>query len=335
MQDANNHKKFPPNTAGAKMITNVPCANKNDKILDVEIKLLKTARNLETIDYVYVVNSKNELRGVVSVREILQVPNKLIKIEKIMKKKLIYAHSLTHQERIVYLALKHDIKAIPVVDKKKRFLGIVPYNTILNIFHDEVHDDIFRFVGICSNAKKEINIIKARPSKLVKARLPCLFVGLIGGLAAASIVGVFEQTLSTYITLAMFMPVLVYMSDAIGTQSETLIVRSIALDPKLAVKSYFIKEIKVGLLIALVCSTFLALAAMLGWGTFLFGIVIGLSMFLSILVAVLVATLLPLLLRKLNFDPAIAAGPFATVITDIITIVIYFSVATLLLSYFS
>ncbi|MDI6798698.1 MAG: magnesium transporter [Candidatus Aenigmarchaeota archaeon] len=326
-------KKFPPNTAGGKMISTVPIANIGQTISEIEGMLLRTAKNFKTLDYVYVVDEKSRLRGVASIKEILQVPRKSVKIEKIMKKDLVVAHPLTHQETVVYLALKNNIKAVPVVDKENHLLGIVPYDTILQTFHKEVHEDIFRFVGIHGHIEKELNVIKAPTSTMVKARLPWLIVGLVGGMIAASVVGVFENVLGAYLALAMFMPVLVYMSDAIGTQSETLIVRSIAINPKLSIKAYMLREFKVATYLALFCGIFLAIAAMLGLGTYLLGLVVGLSMFLSIIVAVFIATFLPFILRKLKLDPAVATGPFATVITDILTLAVYFSVASIFLTY--
>jgi magnesium transporter len=327
-----NKKTFPLDTAGERMITTIPYVKIGQSISDIQEKLLKTAKNFKTLDYVYVIDEENVLKGVASIKEILQSPKNL-KIEKVMKRKLVVAHSLMHQETVVQLALTNNIKAVPVVDKDNHLLGIVPYDTILQIFHEEVHEDIFKSAGI-HRPERGLNVIKASTSKMLKVRLPWIIVGLVGGIIAASIVGNFENVLSTYLVLAMFMPVLVYMSDAIGTQSETLIVRSMALDPKFSIKTYLSKEFKVAIYLASVCAIFLAVTAMLGWGVYLLGIVIGLSMFLSIIVAVLVATFLPLMLRKLKLDPAVATGPFATVITDILTLAIYFGVASVLIGYF-
>ena len=159
-------------------------------------------------------------------------------------------------------------------------------------------------------------------------------IGVGGGVVTASIVSSFESMLGMLITLAAFIPVLAYLSDAAGTQSETLAVRSIALDPELSLKSYFVREYKVAISLGLACGLFLSVIAMIGWKNNILGLIVGISMFLSIFSAITVSTSLPFLLQKIKLDPAIVAGPFATMVSDIITITIYFGVAYLSLSYF-
>lgn len=169
---------------------------------------------------------------------------------------------------------------------------------------------------------------------MIKTRLPWLIIGVLGGTVTASIVSSFENVLSILLALAAFAPVLAYISDAVGTQSETLTVRSIALDPKLSVKSYFLRELLVAVSLALACGFLITLVALIGWHNPLLGLIVGLSMFLSILAAVFISTSLPFLFKRLDLDPAIASGPFATMLGDVATMTIYFSVASLLLAYF-
>ncbi|MDH5438190.1 MAG: magnesium transporter [Candidatus Bathyarchaeota archaeon] len=169
---------------------------------------------------------------------------------------------------------------------------------------------------------------------MIKTRLPWLMIGVLGGTITASIVSSFENVLSILLALAAFAPVLAYMSDAVGTQSETLTVRSIALDPKLSLKSYFLRELLVAVSLALACGFLIAAVAVIGWHNPLLGLIVGLSMFLSILAAVFISTSFPFLFKKLDLDPAIASGPLATMISDIASVVIYFDVASLFLAYF-
>jgi magnesium transporter len=136
------------------------------------------------------------------------------------------------------------------------------------------------------------------------------------------------------LALAAFAPVLAYLSDAVGTQSETLTVRSIALDPKLSLKTYFVREFAVALSLALACGLLLSMIAFVGWKNSTLGLIVGLSMFLSIISAVLISTGFPFLFKRINLDPAIASGPFATMISDVATVTIYFTMASLLLAFF-
>jgi magnesium transporter len=248
-----------------------------------------------------------------------------------MKTKLVYAHPSTDQERMVYLALSHGIKAIPVVDRQKHLLGIVPYDAILQIFNEEVREDTFKFGGIFHRVGKEYSTIDASASTMVRLRVPWLIAGVLGGTVTAYIISGFENVLSTLLALAAFAPVLAYMSDAVGTQSETLAVRSIAIDPHVSLKRYFMREFSVAAALAFVCGGLLSVVALIGWQDPILGLIVGVSMFLSIICAVLISTGFPFLFTKINLDPAIASGPFATMISDAVTITIYFTVATLLL----
>lgn len=328
------NKRFPLNTAGSRMVTAFPRVQVGENIREVERMLVEKARTFDTLDYVYVTDEHNVLHGVISIKELLGVSRKDVKVEELMKKDLVVTHPLTPQERMVYLALSHGIKAIPVVDKRRRLLGIVPYDTILQIFNEEVREDVFKFGGIFHKVGKEFATINSPASVMIKTRLPWLIIGVLGGTITASIVSSFESVLSTLLALAAFAPVLAYISDAVGTQSETLTVRSIALDPKLALKSYFLRELLVAVSLALVCGFLIAGVAFIGWHNPLLGVIVGLSMFLSIFAAVFISTSFPFLFKKLDVDPAIAAGPFATMISDIATVAIYFSVAFMFLAHF-
>ncbi len=325
--------RYPPNTAGSRIVTAFPRVKIGEKIKDVEKMLLDKADTFDTIDYLYVVDDNSVLKGVISIKE-LHASNKDANVEETMKKKFVVARPLTHQERIVYLALSNKIKAIPVVDRENHLLGIVPYDTILQIFNEEVREDVFKFGGIFHKVGEEYTTVKSSAMTMIRTRLPWLIIGVLGGTITASIISSFEHVLNTLLALAAFAPVLAYLSDAVGTQSETLTVRSIALDPKLSLKSYFLRESAVALSLALACGLLLSVIALVGWQNSILGLIVGLSMFLSIISAVFISTGFPFLFKKVNLDPAIASGPFATMISDLATVTIYFSIASLLLAFF-
>ena len=325
-------KKYSPGTAGSIAITAFPRAKIGDTINKIENMLTEKAKEFETIDYVYVIDENEFLLGVASIKEI-HSSAKDTHIEDLMTRKLVSVHLLTHQERIVYLALSHGIKAVPVVDKQNHLQGIVPHDVILRVFNEEVREDIFKFGGIFHKVGRENIETEASTLTMIKRRTPWLVIGVLGGIVTASIISNFELVLSTLLALAAFAPVLAYLSDAVGTQSETLVVRSLAVDPKLAVKTYFLREFVVACALALVCGGLLSVAALVGWRDPILGLIVGLSMFLSVVAAVLISTGFPIIFMKLNIDPAIASGPFATMISDVTTITIYFAVATGLLVY--
>jgi len=234
-------RRYPRFSAGSWMIESFPKVQPSCKIEELEQLLEKNAVNYQTIDYIYVVDGENRLLGVASIKDVYASKNATM--GEIMTTKLVYVHPSTDQERMVYLALSHGIKAIPVVDKEKHLLGIVPYDIILETFNEEVHEDTLHFGGIFHRVGKEYHTDESSVKTMVKLRVPWLIAGVLGGIVTASIITNFEHVLSTLLALAAFAPVLAYMSDAVGTQSETLVVRSIAINPQMSLKNYLLKVI--------------------------------------------------------------------------------------------
>jgi len=323
----------PPETVKSKMCTRFPRVKIGDTVEDIEEMLSQHTNQFDSIDYIYVVDDQNILQGVISIKKVFSTQDNETKVENIMKKDLVKVTPPTGQERIVYLALSHGLKALPVVDDEDHLLGIVPYDEILKTFNQEVKKDIFRFGGLFHRVGEEYTSITSSAWVMMRSRLPWLIVGVLGGTAAASVVTSFEELLSKFLVLAAFIPVLVYMSDAVGTQSEALIIRSVALDPELPLGGYIIREFKVAAMLAVVCGFLISVVAIIGWGTYFLGAVVGLSMLVSIIAAVCISTFLPLVFRRFNYDPAVATGPLATIISDITTLGIYFSMAILLLDF--
>lgn len=320
--------KYPPKTAGGLMTTELIDLNEETSVQEIMRCIREKAKDYP-IHYVYAVDDKKKLVGVLSLRQLILAHPKE-KLKYIMQGEVIKVLPKTDQEKVASLITDYNLIALPVVDKEDKILGIVTADDAMEVMEEEAGEDIVLMSGITPVD----SLVSAPANLMIKARLPWLIIGLMGAVVAAWIVGFFEHTLSSYITLAMFMPALVYMSDAIGTQSETIIIRAMALEPKFQIKKYLLREAKVGVTIAMVCGTIVSLAAALGWGPPLLGLIIGVSMFLSILFVTFLAVFLPLLLKKLNIDPALAAGPFATILSDIATLAIYFSIASTLLTYF-
>lgn len=180
-------------------------------------------------------------------------------------------------------------------------------------------------------AKQPItDIVKFGISRLVGIRLPWLILGLVGGMAATLIVRYFEGALAEKLALAFFIPVVVYMSDAVGTQTETLFIRALAIE-KINLKKYLLKEIVIGFLLGAVLSVLLYAYVIIVFNDDSVAKIVGLSMVISSTFAVVIATLIPLLLRGFGKDPAVGAGPFTTIVQDILSLAIYFIVATIII----
>ncbi len=166
---------------------------------------------------------------------------------------------------------------------------------------------------------------------LIMHRLPWLLLGLTGGIAASQIVGGFKETLEKNIILAAFIPLIVYMSDAVGTQMEAFVIRDFALHPKFKFRQYFIRQLTVIMSIGVILSTILYFATDFLLTTSKVSMVLAISLFFSVLSSVFSGLILPNVFEKLHLDPANASGPIATILQDIVSVLVYFSVARLVL----
>jgi magnesium transporter len=333
---------YPKNSVARKMVEkdSVPVVFESQTISEALKYLEERIHHFETINYFYAVNSERKLVGVVSIKEIFSnLKSPETKISEIMEKKMIMVFPDTHPEKVALLAIKHSLKAIPVVRKDRTLFGVVPSDVILNILHEESTKDILQSAGI-GNFKNGENdmakkIIGASSFVHFKKRLPWLLVGLAGGIMAVFIVGFFEQALKTYLILAFFIPLVVYIADAVGAQTQTLYIRSIALNSNLPFSKYIKREAKVGLALALFLGLAIMIFSMLWWKIFVVGVILGISIFITVIASMAVAIFLPWFFEKSNYDPAIASGPFATVVRDIMSLLIYFGVAQIMLSIFA
>jgi magnesium transporter len=317
--------------AGARITTKFLSVSGDELSWNVKQMITGRAKELEVLDYVYVIDDQGKLLGVVSLKEILRSEENT-KMLNLMKSHPVSVDFHTDQERLIYLVLEHDLKALPVVDTEEHLKGIVPYHAILKVFHHEYREDILRSGGI-QHRMREIEDMTTPASKLVRARLPSLVLGLLGGLFAAYMITGFEQVLGSYLALAAFIPVMVYLSDAVGTQSQTLIVRMIALQPDFSVRKYMTRELKIGGVLGIIFAILLFVAGTLGWGGLYIGFVVGSSMFLSIIFQALMAAYLSATLARRKIDPALASGPLTTIISDVTSLALYFAIASVLLRY--
>lgn len=323
--------QYPEETAGSNMVDNIPIFNVDETLGDIEKRLINNASDYDSLDYIYLTEQNHKLLGVVSIKNLVRSKDKNVKAKHLMVKNLVTVGADTRQERVVYQALSHGLKSIPVVDDQGGFLGVVPYDTILQIFNHEVQSDIFNFGGIFHKVGDEYTSINSTATHMIRSRLPWLIIGVIGGTLAASLIGHFEELLSSFIALASFIPVMVYMSDAAGAQTEALIIRSMALDTKLNIRKYLIREITVATALAAASGLFAAFLAYLTRQNLTLGIIIFFALFLSIIASVSINTFAPLILKRFNYDPALATGPLATIFSDITTLAIYLAVALALL----
>jgi len=323
--------KFLHESAGKIMIRNFPRVLENSKIKEVEKYLFRHKNDFETISYIFVVDEKQVIKGVLSIKELFRAKKHETVSSLISSKKLIYVHFNTDQEKVAHLALKNKLKAIPVVDKKKRLIGIVPYSVLMSVLDFEAREDLFRFGGISDGVKKQESMMTMGVLKSLKHRLPWLVVGLFGGILASGVVKGFEEVLSKNLILAAFIPLIVYISDAVGSQMQAFIIRDLSLNENLKIFKIFIKQLSVVSVIGVILSVILFLLLILLYSNFTLGFVISFALFCAIISSFVSGLFIPYLFNLIKVDPANASGPIATIVQDLLSVFIYFSIGAILL----
>ena len=218
---------------------------------------------------------------------------------------------------------KYDLEAIPVVDEIGRLVGRITIDDIVDVIREEADKDYQMAAGISQDVEADDSIWQ-----LTRARLPWLFLGLVGGVGAAAIMGGFEEMISKHAILFFFTPLIAAMAGNVGVQSSAIIVQGLANDDlKGSVGNRLVKEMLLALLNGVVLAVILLIFTWLWKGAFLSALAISISLVAVILVAGFIGTFIPLFLHKRGIDPAIATGPFITTSNDIFGILIYFWIA--------
>jgi len=320
---------YPEDSAGSMMSTDVFALN--DSLTAGEaIKDLQNQEDTEMVFYLYVIDDDNQLAGVISLRD-LATTKPSTKLKNIMTKTVQYVRAETDQEEVAKIVSRYNLLAVPVVDANDKILGIVTVDDVVDVIREEATEDFLQMAG----AGKDREILLKSSWGNAKARLPWLFASWIGGVVAISIIGYFENMLTSIVALAAFIPVIIGMGGNIGTQSSTIVVRGLATgridignDLKL-----ILKELSVGLILGILYGLLLGFVALIFFKEAppTFGLVVSLSICVAMLLATSVGTIVPLLLRKMDIDPAIATGPFVTTTIDILGVGVYFLIASILL----
>jgi magnesium transporter len=320
--------QYEEDTAGRIMTPSV-FALSEDLTVSEAIHTIQTAKDLEVIFYLYAVDQRNHLVGVVSVRELLIAPPST-PLKKIMTTDLISVTTDTDQEEVAREVALYDLLAIPVVDQENKLVGAITVDDVIDVIKEEATEDIFYLAGVEGH-----DHIHTSPMTSVRRRLPWLVVNLATALLAATVVAFYEPTIARFSFLAVFLPVVAGMGGNSGTQTLAVIVRGLALGEISweSGKSILKKEILVGLNNGIITGVLAGAVAYLWKGNYMLGVVLGGAMIINVAFAGIVATLIPLMLKRMNIDPAIASGIFVTTFTDAVGFLSFLGLATLLLHY--
>jgi magnesium transporter len=235
------------------------------------------------------------------------------------------------QERVASTALHHDATAVAVIDRDQRLAGVVPAQALLGILRREHVEDLHRLAGIVHGEARVREAMEAPPVRRARHRLPWLLLGLAGSILAALLVAQFETVLAANVAIAFFVPGIVYLADAIGTQTEAITVRGLSLSHA-KIGPLLAGELRTGLLMGLLLGPIAAGAAWLIAGDARLALAVGLSLLVASALAASIGLALPWLLDRLGRDPAYGSGPLATIIQDLLSIAVYFLVVGALLT---
>jgi magnesium transporter len=320
--------EYPEQTAGRIMNPNV-FALAEDMTVAEAIQAIQASRDVEMVFYLYVVDGRRHLVGVVSLRRLLLVsPDTPLK--RIMTADVISVRVDTDQEEVARLVASYNLLAIPVVDEENKLVGVITVDDVIDVIKDEATEEIYRLAGVASDER-----VFTPPADSLRKRTPWLVVNLVTAFLAASVVKVFEGTIAQVTALAVFMPIVAGMGGNAATQTLTVIVRGIALGELTWVntKKALLKEALVGVGNGVTLGTLAALGAWLLQGNPLLGAVLGMAMVLNMVVASTAGTLIPLALRALKIDPALASSVFITTLTDVFGFLTFLGLGAVFLKY--
>jgi magnesium transporter len=230
------------------------------------------------------------------------------------------------QEVAAWHAVRNEESALTVVDEAGNFVGIIPPHRLLAVLLSEHEEDLSRLGGFMKSTTAARTTSEEPVQRRFRHRIPWLLVGLGGALLAADVVSQFEAQLQRTVLLAFFIPGIVYLADAVGTQTETIVVRGLSVGVKM--RRMIVRELLAGLTIGLALGCVAAPLVWWRWGEANVALCVGLAIFAACSTATLAAMALPALLNAFSLDPAFGSGPLATVIQDLLSIVIYLAIAT-------
>ncbi len=323
--------KYPDNSAGSIMTTEYVDLQKNMKVSEAIEEIRKTGKDKENIYTCYVTGENGVLEGVLSLKELIAKKDTIL-IEDVMNKNFVSVNTNDDQEIVAGLFKKYDFIVMPVVDHENRILGIITIDDVMDVVDQEVTEDFHKMAGITSPT--DDSYLKTNIFTMAKQRIGWLAVLMISDTISGNIIQGYEKVLAKSIILTAFIPMLMSSGGNVGSQSSTVVIRSLALgeiSPKDAFK-VIKKEFFIGTMVSIVLSVlnFIRLITLEKTDPTI-ALIVSLTLVFTIIISKLVGALLPLGAKIVKADPAVMATPLITTISDAVTLVIYFTFATILL----
>ncbi|MFZ2630748.1 MAG: magnesium transporter [Desulfosalsimonadaceae bacterium] len=320
--------RYADDTAGAIMIPDF-IALKEDMTAKDVIESLQSEEHLdvEMPFYIYVVDENERLVGVSSLRQLVVVPA-ATPLRDFMARDVISVTTDMDQEEVARIVARYNILAVPVVDENDKMVGIVTVDDVIDVLREEATEDILKMAGVGEELVETKSIVRS-----IRIRLPWLFASFLGGIVAILVLNGFQKSLQAVAPLAFFIPIIMGMGGNIGIQSSTIVVRGIATG-RVNVRhlwSVVSKEMAIGLILGLFYALLLGTLVQFQFGREALALSVAIGVLCSMSMAALMGAFMPMMFARMNIDPAVATGPFITSFVDILSVSIYFQVATIML----
>ncbi|MEP7270333.1 MAG: magnesium transporter [Acidobacteriota bacterium] len=324
---------FAEGTAGRIMTPDVFSLNEDLTVGESISAIQRTSSEVEMVFYLYVIDERNHLVGVVSLRQLLLVPP-TTPLKKIMSTDVISVRTDTDQEEVARIVARYNLLGVPVVDAENKLVGLITVDDVIDVIREEATEDIYALAGVRSDEHAQ-----SAPGRSVRLRLPWLLVNLATAVLASSVVHLFEGTIERVVVLATLMPIVAGMGGNAGTQTLAVIVRGLALGEVTwgNTRRILVKEALVGVANGIVNGLVAAVIIVIWFGfsikMLLIALIMAVAMVINLLLAAIGGTLIPVILKRLKADPALASTVFVTTITDVGGFLSFLGLAALLLKY--
>ncbi|WP_396169783.1 magnesium transporter [Flavobacterium sp.] len=321
--------RYAEDTAGGIMHKELVKVNENWNVFTCIKQMRIQAENISRVHSIYVVDDEDRLLGRLSLKDLLTTSTKT-PISEVYIKKLNSVKVDTEDVEVARIMQKYDLEAIPVIDELGRLVGRITIDDIVDVIKDEATEDYQLAAGISQDVEADDSILE-----LTKARLPWLVLALLGGLISVKVLELFGGAMKEHGSLFFFMPLIAAMAGNVGVQSSAIIVQGLANDTLSgSLFNRLIKEVSLSLLNGVILASILFLGShFLLDVEVIIGVIVTVALISVIIIASLIGTFVPILLDKFGIDPALATGPFITTSNDICGILIYFSIARLILGF--
>jgi magnesium transporter len=321
--------RYDEDTAGGIMHKELVKVNENWNVLTCVKEMRIQAENISRVHSIYVVDDEDRLKGRLSLKDLLTTSSRT-PVSDVYIRKLNSVKVDTEDVEVARIMQKYDLEAIPVVDEMGRLVGRITIDDIVDVIKDEADEDYQLAAGISQDVEADDSIFEH-----TKARLPWLVLALLGGFISVKVLGLFEGAMLQHGNLFFFTPLIAAMAGNVGVQSSAIIVQGLANNTLSgSLFNRLVKEVSLSLLNGLILATILFLGSHFLLNVeLIIGVIVTIALMSVIIIASLIGTFVPLLLDKFGIDPALATGPFITTSNDICGILIYFSIAKMILGF--